>query len=329
MEETQTIATIEQSTTETQTTPDTADTQTTEQNVVQSENVENQEPENKVDEATANTEEKTETQPQQKNWEQIAKDNQASFTRVSQELAELKKQVEASKPRLIQDDGKINPEFEQRYKFDIDNREFIAYDNLSRQLEPETRQVVESLLNEAKRLYNPKNNRAYEAKLAEVKDYFRADIVEQIALEKQNLNSQIKKEFNKAIEAQRMEKAQNVANEIEAIPELKELVTKESENYSPDVFDIVKTMFDYTGGVDVQSTLNAINAIKNIGVKEYIAKQEAEKTKTQATVPTGNTVVQNQSSIPSRDEILANPSLYREAVKKYGMDKVDSIIMKG
>ena len=41
-----------------------------------------------------------------KDWERIAKDNQASFTRVSQELAELKKQIEAQKPKVVED-GKI------------------------------------------------------------------------------------------------------------------------------------------------------------------------------------------------------------------------------
>ena len=144
---------------------------------------------------TAGGEEPKKVEPT-KNWEQIAKDNQASFTRVSQELAELKKQVAAQKPQLVQE-GKINPEFEQRYKFDVDNKEFLAYDNLSRQLEPETRAVVENLLNEAKRLYNPNNNRAYEAKLAQIKDYFRADIVEQIALEKRDLIGKMRGDLTK------------------------------------------------------------------------------------------------------------------------------------
>ena len=89
-------------------------------------------------------------------------------------------------------------------------------------------------------------------------------------------------------------------------------------------------MFDYTGGIDTQSTLKAINSIKALGVKEYLAKQEAEKTKANASVPTGNTVVQQQgTTMPSREEIINTPGLYTKLAKQYGMDKVDAVIAKG
>ena len=288
-----------------------------------------QEPENVAEETTETAEAETQTEPV-KNWEQIAKDNQASFTRVSQELAELKKQVAAQKPQLVQE-GKINPEFEQKYKFDVDNREFLAFDNLARQLEPETRAVVENLLNDARRLYNPNNNRAYESKMAQIKDYFRSDIVEQIALEKRDLIGRMKGEFDKALQADKQERANRIAVRIEQVPELNELVQESSENYSPEVLGIIKTMFDYTGDIDIESTTKAISKIKELGVKEYLAKQTAEKAKAQAIVPTGEkTVVQKQSTgMPTRDELLADPSLYAKAAKKYGMEKVDAVIMKG
>ena len=227
-------------------------------------------------------------------------------------------------------EGKINPEFEQRYKFDVDNREFLAFDNLARQLEPEQRAVVENLLNDARRLYNPNNNRAYESKMAQIKDYFRSDIVEQIALEKQNLIGKMKGEFDKALQADKQERANRIAESIGKVPELNELVEPSSENYSPEVLGIIKQMFDFTGDIDIENTTKAITKIKELGVKEYLAKQNAEKAKAQANVPTGEQVVQKKSSeMPTRDELIADPSLYAKAVKKYGMEKVDEQIMKG
>ena len=314
-----------------QTTPDVVENQTTEttENISDVQPDATQESETDAEETTETAEAETQTVEPAKNWEQIAKDNQASFTRVSQELAELKKQVAAQKPQLVQE-GKINPEFEQQYKFDVDNKEFLAFDGLARQLEPETRAVVENLLNEARRLYNPNNNRAYEGKMAQIKDYFRSDIVEQIALEKQNLIGKMKGEFERALQADKQERANRIAERIEQVPELNELVQESSENYSPEVLGIIKQMFDYAGDIDIESTTKAISKIKELGVKEYLAKQNAEKAKAQANVPTGEQVVQKQSTgIPTRDELLADPSLYAKAAKKYGMEKVDAVIMKG
>ena len=323
MEETVTT-TVE--TPEVQTTPEVTENQTIEDTQPDV----TQEPENGEVEATETAEavEETAKEPE-KNWEQIAKDNQASFTRVSQELAELKKQIADNKPKIVQD-GKINPEFEQQYKFEVDNREFLQYDSLARQLEPEQRAVVENLLREAQRLYNPRNNSAYEQRMAQVKDYFRSDLVEAIAKEKLQNLSQIKERFNSALAAEKQERANKVAQSIEAVPELNELVAPESENFSQDVFDIVKAIFDYTGSINVESTTKAIQQIKELGVKEYIAKQQAEQVKAKAQVPESTSVVQKQSTeLPTRDELVANPSLYRDAVKKFGMGKVDAVIMKG
>ena len=83
----ETISTTSEVSTE-QTTPDVVDTETTQpvETEQTTEETTTQEPEK-----VAETE--TETEQPAKNWEQIAKDNQASFTRVSQELAELKKHL--------------------------------------------------------------------------------------------------------------------------------------------------------------------------------------------------------------------------------------------
>jgi hypothetical protein len=257
-----------------------------------------------------------------KNWEQIAKDNQAAFTRVSQELAALKK---AQEPKVVDDKGKITPEYEQNYRFEVDNREFLTYDNLARRLEPETRAEVERLLGEAKSVYNPKNKSAYNQKMSEIKNYFNADIVEAIALDKRNLESQMQSEFEKLTREHKEQKSKEIAATVEQSEDLKALLYQESENYSPEMFSIFKQMFDEFGGVDVEVLSKAVSSIKALGVKEHLAQQKAQAEKQKAVVPTGQAVKANTEALTL--EFAQNN--YRKAVEKFGMAKVDEILMKG
>ena len=314
----ETISTTSEVTTE-QTTPDVVEETTQPAETEQTtEETTTQEPE-----TVATTE--TETEQPTKNWEQIAKDNQASFTRVSQELAELKKQMAQNQPKYVDDKGKITPEYEQQYRFDVDNREYLTYDQLSRQLEPETRTEVERLLQEAKSLYNPNNKHAYNQKMSEIKNYFNADIVEQIALDKKQLESQMQSEFDRLTQEHKTQKSKEIAEMVEQSEDLKALLYQESENYSPEVFGIAKQMLDLTGGIDFDVLNKAVSSIKALGVKEHLAQQKANAEKQKASVPTGQAVQVNTQPL-TRDYAVNN---YIEAVKKYGMDKVDEIIMKG
>lgn len=304
-----------------------------EQNNVQTPENTEQEPA-KAEETAEDVEEGQE--PKEKiDWEKRAKDNQANFTRLSQEKAELTKKIEELesklKPKVIQD-GKINPEFEKRYQYDIDNQEYLAFDSLARQLDTEQRAEVEKLLLEARALYNPNNNQSYFAKLNQIKDYFRSDIVEAIAVQKRQLQSNIKSEFEKELAKDKQQRADKVAAAIEQVPEIKDLVVAESENYTPEVFNIVKTMFDLTGDVDIEGTKNAITKIKELGVKEYLAREQASAQKQNATVPSGDTVLQkNVSTLPTAEEIRNTPGLYTKLVKQFkgDMSKVDAILAKG
>lgn len=316
----ETISTISEVTTE-QITPDVVETETTQPAETEqtTEETTTQEPE-----TVATTE--TETEQPTKNWEQIAKDNQASFTRVSQELAELKKQMAQNEPKYVDDKGKITPEYEQQYRFDVDNREYLTYDQLSRQLEPDTRAEVERLLQEAKSLYNPNNKHAYNQKMSEIKNYFNADIVEQIALDKKQLESQMQSEFDRLTQEHRLQKSREFASLVEQSEDLKALLYQESENYSPEVFGIAKQMLDLTGSIDFDVFNKAVSSIKALGVKEHLAQQKANAEKQKASVPTGQAVQVNTQ--PMTAEYVRNN--YQEAVKKLGsMEEADKILMKG
>lgn len=312
----ETITTTSEESTE-QTTPvvEEEKTQPEEQTI---EKTETQEPET--------TETETVIEKPATDWEKIAKDNQASYTRVSQELAQLKKQIEENKPKAVDERGKITAEYEQNYRFELDNREFLTYDNYARQLPVDEREEVESLLLEAKRLYNPNNKTAYNQKMAEVKNHFDSNLVVQIALDRQKLENQMQSEFDKLTNEYKQNKSREIAELVEQSNDLKALLYQESENYSPETFGIIKQMFDLTGGVDLDMTQKAIASIKALGVKEYLASQKVQTEKAKANVPTGETVAKDEGGSITRDYAVKN---YQEAVKKYGMEKVDEIIMKG
>ena len=317
----ETISTTSEVSTE-QTTPDVVDTETTQPAETEqtTEETTTQEPE-----TVATTE--TETEQPTKNWEQIAKDNQASFTRVSQELAELKKQIAQNQPKYVDDKGKITPEYEQQYRFNLDNQEFLTYDQLSRSLAPETREVVEDLLREAKNLYNPNDKTAYEQKMNEIENYFDSRLVKKITLDKQKLEDQMQSEFDRLTQEHKTQKSKEIAEMVEQSEDLKALLYQESENYSPEVFGIVKQMFDLTGGVDLDVINKAVSSIKALGVKEHLAQQKANAEKQKASVPTGQAVQVNTQ--PMTAEYVRNN--YIEAVKKLNgdMSKADEILMKG
>ena len=312
----ETITTTSEESTE-QTTPvvEEEKTQPEEQTI---EKTETQEPET--------TETETVIEKPATDWEKIAKDNQASYTRVSQELAQLKKQIEENKPKAVDERGKITAEYEQNYRFELDNREFLTYDNYARQLPVDEREEVESLLLEAKRLYNPNNKTAYNQKMAEVKNHFDSNLVVQIALDRQKLENQMQSEFDRLTNEYKQNKSREIAELVEQSNDLKALLYQESENYSPETFVIIKQMFDLTGGVDLDMTQKAIASIKALGVKEYLASQKVQTEKAKANVPTGETVAKDEGNSITRDYAVKN---YQEAVKKYGMEKVDEIIMKG
>lgn len=316
----ETISTTSEVSTE-QTTPDVVDTETTQpvETEQTTEETTTQEPE-----TVAETE--TETEQPAKNWEQIAKDNQASFTRVSQELAELKKQIAQNQPRYVDDKGKITPEYEQQYRFNLDNREYLTYDQLSRQLEPDTRAEVERLLQEAKSLYNPSNKHAYNQKMSEIKNYFNADIVEQIALDKQQLENNMQSDFDRLTQEHRLQKSREFASLVEQSEDLKALLYQESENYSPEVFGIAKQMLELTGGIDFDVLNKAVSSIKALGVKEHLAQQKANAEKQKANVPTGQAV--NAGGEPLTAEYVRQNyvKLYKAG---HTQEELDRIIMKG
>lgn len=277
------------------------------------------------DENVAEIAEEVEQPKEQINWEKRAKDNQAEFTRVSQELAELKKQMAQNQPKYVDEKGKITPEYQQNRQREIDLAEFTDYYNYSRHLGENERLEVEQLLAKADRAYNPADKTAYEQIMNQVENYFDSRLVKQISLNKKEKENNMQADFDKMTQEHRLQKSREFASLVEQSEDLKALLYQESENYSPEVFGIAKQMLDLTGGIDFDVFNKAVSSIKALGVKEHLAQQKANAEKQKASVPTGQ-AVQVNTQLLTRDYAVNN---YAEAVKKYGMDKVDEIIMKG
>ena len=263
-------------------------------------------------------------------WEKIAKDHQAAFTKSQQELAELKKQVEQfsapKEPSIVDEAGNISKEFQESYQHQIDNDEFLKYDSLSRNIpDLEVRAEVENILRQAQQVYQYDKS-AYAQTMNTLKQYFSPQIIEQIARDKINAEQQLNYHYQNEVQKNRQQKVNALIGKIEATPEIKQLVDDTSEDYSPETFTIVKQLFDKYGTIDTDLTKKAISSIKALGVKEHLAQQKLEATKQNATVSTGANVKVVQSGMPTAQDFANNPSLYTESVKKYGMEKVDAII---
>lgn len=276
------------------------ETTSTNEVVTDTATTETKEPETEQNTAEIKQDETTQEEPPKlyankyKSVEELEKGYNEAQKYVSK-VAELEKQIrEMKEPKIVDENGKIDKSFETQYLFDIDNQEFLAYDNLARRLEPETRQEVENLLQEAKNLYFYDKN-AYANKMTEVEQYFNPNVIKTIARNKDKALAEMQTKFDEAVMNQKKERGARVVNEAKKIPELYNLINMESPDFMPDLFDVFKIIFDTYGTVNTQAFNNTLNRVKELGKKEYIASLEREKAKEQAKVPSGtNAKVENK-----------------------------------
>ncbi len=271
----------------------------TPQNVVETnETVENTTPQETTTEETATdgkgTDEKVEQPKETVNYEQRYKDLQAEYTKGQQRIAELEKQI-PQQQQIVNEQGQINPLFEQRFNHELNNREFSTYQAYAMQIEDtEDRNSAINKLNEANIHYANGNISAYNSCMNEVKQYFNPQLVEQIAEQKAIMKAQKGEYINQAVYQQRMTAGANLEAELKQNTEVWELVNPDSENYSQDVFNVVKQMFDSFGSIDTTALTNVIKAIETNGVRKFRANLEAQKTaemnKQKSDIPLGEGV---------------------------------------
>lgn len=278
-----------------------------------------------ADDSTSETEQETETsttaeaQTETIDYEKSYKELQAEYTRKTQELSDLRKKYQ---PQIIDESGKPTSKFEENFNYQLDDFEFSSYLNYARRLDAETRDFVEEKLAEAERFYVNGNKNAYRQLLNEVKAQCDPEFIERVTEQKGIYKSQKQEYIDKAVREQRVQNANSVAAEIENSPELFNLVNPESKSFSQPVYDVIESLFNVTGGVDVKLATEAINAIKEQAVNEYKASIAINNQKQQANVVTGegNPV---ENAMPTRLDIHnMSQAEYNEFVAKHGFAAV-------
>ena len=188
-------------------------------------------------------------------WEKAAKDNQASFTKVSIELSELKKELE--KQKQMEETAQLQQAKalgfstveEAAIVSKVQEAERDFYYQYSSNLEPDEQLAVQKLLLQ----YTQTGNKAL---LSEAKSYFGQDFVEHVAQEKLKYQNQLESE-HKTQKTQAEQEAQlKFINSLEA--DNKEFLTDLDAN--PAKANALVTIYR-TGAIRSQGDMDAFKKI--------------------------------------------------------------------
>ena len=245
-----------------------------------------------------------------------------------QALNESKRQAEekAKQERLEQArlKGFMTPE-EQEISEQVQVSELELYANNLHLVNPNAYETARQYLQQ----YAQTGQKAY---LDEAKNYFPSNVIEQIALQKSQYETQLKNAFNRKMQEQANANEAKLANDIkDSYPEfLADLDTNTGKANALKAFcdcGLIQSK-EHMG-----EFINVYNAMakyeREQAIKEFKAQQAIEETKNKASINSDSQTGVGSSDMPTAKAMQENPKLYREAVKKYGMDKVDAIIMKG
>lgn len=268
---TETTSTIQSS--ETSTSQDVTETQDTVETTTTS-----QEPENTDTEVKETETDATETEQKQSiDYEKSYKELQAEYTRNQQKLKDLEARV-PQQPQIVNEQGAVNPQFEQNFNHEVEKYEFQSYYNLAGQLEPDVMPDVMTKLQKAESCYRMNDLNSYKALMNEVKEYFNPAYVEQIAEQKAQLKAQKNDYIQKAVQEQRMANIASLETELKAIPDLWELVDSQNEHFNPTLLGVIREYTDSIGGIDTQKLATLVKELEANGVRKYKAQLEAQKT---------------------------------------------------
>lgn len=254
-----------------------------------------------------------------------AKEFEAKYNELlkNQELAKERKEQE--RLEKAQKRG-FNSYEEAKISDEITLAEYGYYANNLNNVAPESFETVRELLNS----YYSTGQKAY---LEEAKRYYSSDFIENVAIAKTNLRSKLENEFSQKRNQEKQAQEQRLGEEIKA--NFGEFLEDIQENEGKAT---ALKMFCNAGFIqslaDMSEFEKVYNSIAKVAgeqaIKEYEAKKAIEATKNKAVIPTDsqNQIV-TESDMPTAQEINENPAIYRQAVKKWGMDKIDNIIMKG
>jgi hypothetical protein len=169
--------------------------------------------------------------------------------------------------------------------------------------------------------------------LNEAKEYYPAEFLEKVAVGKKDVESRMRAKLEHEAEVRK----------DKATAELAEIIKADYADFISD-FATNKgkaeafKMFDNGGFIqskeDMDVFVNIYNQIADVvkanAIKEYEAQKVIDETKQKATIPTdGQVGIKTENQLPTAQEMRDNPKLYADAVKKWGMERVDKEFMKG
>ena len=241
---------------------------------------------------------------------------------------ELLKQQEQQKALNLENAQKagFNSVEEQEINNNVTMAEFNAFWNNLGMVDIDAQPSVQQYLTE----YYKTGDTAY---LKEAKRYYSSDFLEKVAVGKEQLKAQLQEDLGN--------KKTQLKNEHDA--QLAEILRADYADLLADVNEnkgkaqALKAFCDadfITSKEDMQVFADIYKAIADYeraaAIKEYQAQKAIEETKQKAVIPTDSQTTMNvNEDLPTGEQLRQNPKLYQKAVKKWGMDKVDEIIMKG
>lgn len=209
----------------------------------------------------------------------------------------------------------------------VNNYEYQSYANALNYLPQEYQKEVFDYLNS----YANTGDKRY---LEAAKSYYSSTFVEQTARQAFGYETQLKQQYEARTQREKQEQEAALFNSLKAdwgewaqgMQECKPAQDALNMFYNAGFIqssDDMKVFTDICDGI--------MKFASDKAIKEYEAQKVIEATKQKASIDTnnGNTNVEFNGEKPTGEELRRNPSLYKKAVKKWGMDEVDKIIMKG
>lgn len=254
-----------------------------------------------------------------------------AFTQANQIKAkyeELQKKLESENSLKLEEARKAgyNTIDEQQIDNNVKMAEFNAFWSNLTGLNPDVQPEVQQYLTDYYRTGNTDFLKA-------AKTYFSADFLERVAVGKLQLQEQLQQELNSKYTQEKNRRDAELADVIKG--EFAEFLSDVNENTGKakalKAFcdaNFIQSKDDMQIFTDIYGEME--NYIKSNAIKEYEAQKAIATTKQKATITADNgSVLDANTGIPSAEAMRNDAKLYAKAVKKFGMDKVDEILMKG
>lgn len=283
MEETQTTTSGES----TEVTSQETESTTTEPVVTSEETMVDDTTQDTSNDSTVTETEEAEPPKQTQDWEKNYKELQSEFTKKTQELSQLKKQQEQANA-VVEQSGQIKQSVINQVAQQIALEELSAYRNAVFELDDVAQKKVNTLLN----AYQQTNNRQY---LDQAKEFYGSNFVGAIEAQKVQRTNQLANQ----LEAKRQEYTTKRKQEFESglkenAPVSYSYYDKDSAYYSPELANAIATSPD----MDVAAIEEAVKNIETKVIAKYkasLAKLEAAQNGTKnLNLPQNKTTVTTQ-----------------------------------